>query len=148
MEVNSMPVARNPYAKQMNQYQNTKIQQAKPEELTLMLYEGAIKFCNIAIMGLENNDEKKFTTYLLKVENIIDYLNNTLDMKYPVAKDFENVYNYLMKRLVEADLHREEAMDIMNEVNKHIHTMRDTWVDAIKIAKGQMPAPKPVPAGA
>ncbi|WP_242832960.1 flagellar export chaperone FliS [Butyrivibrio sp. LC3010] len=143
-----MPVARNPYAKQMNQYQNTKIQQAKPEELTLMLYEGAIKFCNIAIMGLENNDEKKFTTYLLKVENIIDYLNNTLDMKYPVAKDFENVYNYLMKRLVEADLHREEAMDIMNEVNKHIHTMRDTWVDAIKIAKGQMPAPKPVPAGA
>ncbi|WP_242845471.1 flagellar export chaperone FliS [Butyrivibrio sp. WCE2006] len=143
-----MPVARNPYAKQMNQYQNTRIQQAKPEELTLMLYEGAIKFCNIAIMGLENNDERKFTTYLLKVENIIDYLNNTLDMKYPVAKDFENVYNYLMKRLVEADLHREESMEIMNEVNKHIHTMRDTWVEACKIAKGQAPAPKPVPAGA
>ena len=53
-----------------------------------------------------------------------------------------------MKRLVEADLHREEAMEIMNEVNKHIHTMRDTWVDAIKIARGQMPAPKRVPAGA
>ena len=143
-----MPVARNPYAKQMNQYQNNKIQMAKPEELTLMLYDGAIKFCNIAIMGLENNDERKFTTYLLKVENIIDYLNNTLDMKYPVAKDFENVYNYLMKRLVEADLHREDALEIMNEVNKHIHTMRDTWVDAMKIARGQMPAPNTVPAGA
>ncbi|WP_242840986.1 flagellar export chaperone FliS [Butyrivibrio sp. AE3004] len=143
-----MPVTRNPYAKQMNQYQNNKIQQAKPEELTLMLYDGAIKFCNIAIMGLENNDERKFTTYLLKVENIIDYLNNTLDMKYPVAKDFENVYNYLMKRLVEADLHREDALEIMNEVNKHIHTMRDTWVDAMKIARGQMPAPNTVPAGA
>ena len=143
-----MPVTRNPYAKQMNQYQNTKIQQAKPEELTLMLYDGAIKFCNIAIMGLENNDDLKFTTYLLKVENIIDYLNNTLDMKYPVAKDFENVYNYLMKRLVEADLHREDALEIMNEVNRHIHTMRDTWVDAMKIARGQMPAPAPVPAGA
>ena len=136
-----MPVARNPYAKQMNQYQNTKIQMAKPEELTLMLYDGAIKFCNIAIMALENNDENKFLTYLLKVENIIDYLNNTLNMNYPVAKDFENVYNYLMKRLVEADLHREDSMEIMNEVNKHLHTMRDTWVDAIKIAKGQMPAP-------
>ncbi|WP_242831980.1 flagellar export chaperone FliS [Butyrivibrio sp. VCD2006] len=146
-----MPVARNPYARQsnmMNQYQNTKIQQAKPEELTLMLYDGAIKFCNIAIMGLEKNDEKKFTTYLLKVENIIDYLNNTLDMKYPVAKDFENVYNYLMKRLVEADLHRDESLEIMNEVNKHIHTMRDTWAEAIKIARGQAPAPQSVQAGA
>ncbi|WP_242829438.1 flagellar export chaperone FliS [Butyrivibrio sp. WCD3002] len=138
-----MPIARNPYAKQMNQYQNTKIQMAKPEELTLMLYDGAIKFCNIAIMGLESEDERKFTTYLLKVENIIDYLNNTLDMKYPVAKDFENVYNYLMKRLVEADVHREESLEIMNEVNKHLHTMRDTWADAMKIARGQMPAPVP-----
>ena len=72
---------RNPYARQMNQYQNNKIQTARPEELTLMLYDGAIKFCNIAIMGLEQNDETKFTTHLLKVENIIDYLNNTLDMK-------------------------------------------------------------------
>ncbi len=138
-----MPVARNPYAKQMNQYQNNKIQMAKPEELTLMLYDGAIKFCNIAIMALENDDEKKFLTYLLKVENIIDYLNNTLNMNYPVAKDFENVYNYLMKRLVEADIHRDQSLEIMNEVNKHIHTMRDTWVDAMKIAKGQMPAPAP-----
>ncbi len=136
-----MPVARNPYAKQMNQYQNTKIQMAKPEELTLMLYDGAIKFTNIAIMGLENEDDLKFTTYLLKVENIIDYLNSTLNMNYPVAKDFENVYNYIMKRLVEADLHRDESLEIMHEVNKHIHTMRDTWADAMKIAKGQMPAP-------
>ena len=136
-----MPMPRNPYAKQMNQYQNNKIQMAKPEELTLMLYDGAIKFCNISIMALENNDEAKFLTYLLKVENIIDYLNNTLNMNYPVAKDFENVYNYLMKRMVEADLHRENSLEIMNEVNKHLHTMRDTWVDAMKIAKGQMPAP-------
>ena len=32
-------------------YQNSKIMTASPAELTLMLYEGAIKFCNIAIMG-------------------------------------------------------------------------------------------------
>lgn len=125
----------NPYAKQMNQYQNQKVIGAKPEELTLMLYEGAIKFCNIAIMGLEKEDEEKFTTYLLKVENIIDYLNNTLDMKYAVSKDFENVYKYLLRTLVEADLNHEEAMPKMEEVNKHLHTMRDTWRDAMKLSK-------------
>ncbi len=131
-----MPAMNNPYAKQLNQYNNNKVLTAKPEELTLMLYDGAIKFTNIAIMGLEKDDARKFETYLLKVENIVDYLNNTLDMKYPVAKDFENVYKYLLGRLVDADLHREHAMDNMNEVNKHLHTMRDTWKEAMNLAKG------------
>ena len=39
----------NAYAK----YNNSKILTASPAELTLMLYDGAIKFCNIAIMGIE-----------------------------------------------------------------------------------------------
>ncbi|MBQ7431833.1 MAG: flagellar export chaperone FliS [Butyrivibrio sp.] len=127
----------NPYAKQLDQYNNSKVLTAKPDELTLMLYDGAIKFTNIAIMALEKNDSKKFEMYLLKVENIIDYLNNTLDMKYAVAKDFENVYKYLLGRLVDADLHRENAMNNMNEVNKHLHTMRDTWKEVMQIARGQ-----------
>jgi flagellar protein FliS len=132
-----MPAMNNPYAKQLDQYNNSKVLTAKPDELTLMLYDGAIKFTNIAIMALEKNDSKKFEMYLLKVENIIDYLNNTLDMKYAVAKDFENVYKYLLGRLVDADLHRENAMNNMNEVNKHLHTMRDTWKEVMQIARGQ-----------
>jgi flagellar protein FliS len=130
------PYANNLYAKQLNQYNSNKVLTAKPEELTLMLYDGAIKFTNIAIMGLEKGDSRKFETYLLKVENIVDYLNNTLDMKYPVAKDFENVYKYLLGRLVDADLHRDRAMDNMNEVNKHLHTMRDTWKEVMQLSKG------------
>ncbi|MBQ7428764.1 MAG: flagellar export chaperone FliS [Butyrivibrio sp.] len=132
-----MPAMNNPYAKQLDLYNNSKVLTAKPDELTLMLYDGAIKFTNIAIMALEKNDSKKFEMYLLKVENIIDYLNNTLDMKYAVAKDFENVYKYLLGRLVDADLHRENAMNNMNEVNKHLHTMRDTWKEVMQIARGQ-----------
>lgn len=132
-----MPAMNNPYAKQLDQYNNSKVLTAKPEELTLMLYDGAIKFTNIAIMALEKDDAKKFEMYLLKVENIVDYLNNTLDMKYEVSKDFENVYKYLLGRLVDADLHRENAMANMNEVNKHLHTMRDTWKEAMQIARGQ-----------
>ncbi len=41
------------------QYQNAKIMTASPAELTLMLYDGAIKFGNIAILGMENNDPAK-----------------------------------------------------------------------------------------
>ena len=117
------------------QYQSSKLMTASPAELTLMLYEGAIKFCNIAQIGLEKGDELKFTTNLVKVENIIDYLNSTLDMKYPVAKDFENVYNLMLGLCVDADMHREYAEENMAKVNKFLHTMRDTWVQAMAMSK-------------
>lgn len=117
------------------QYNNSKVLTASPQELTKMLYDGAIKFCNIAQIGLEKGDDLKFTTNLVKVENIIDYLNSTLDMKYPVAKDFENVYNLMLGLCVDADLHREYAAENMAKVNKYLHTMRDTWVQAMALSK-------------
>lgn len=52
-------MAANPYAQQYAQYNTNKIMSASPAELTLLLYEGAIKFCNMAIMGIEHNDIQK-----------------------------------------------------------------------------------------
>ena len=73
------------------QYQNNKVLTASPAELTLMLYDGAIKFCNIAMMAIDSKDVQKAYTNIVKAEKIIDYLRVTLDMRYPVAKDFENI---------------------------------------------------------
>ena len=114
------------------QYNNSKVLTASPQELTKMLYDGAIKFCNIAQIGLEKGDDLKFTTNLVKVENIVDYLNSTLDMKYPVAKDFENVYNYLQDRLVMANIKKDK--EILEEVLEHLRTMRDTWKQVMELS--------------
>ena len=81
------------------QYNNSKILTASPAELTLMLYEGAIKFCNIAILAVEEKDVEKAHTNIRKVEKIIDYLRQTLDMKYPVAEHFERIYTYLSQQI-------------------------------------------------
>ena len=40
-------------------YNRNKIMTASPGELTLMLYEGAIKFCNIAISAIEQGEIQK-----------------------------------------------------------------------------------------
>ncbi len=118
------------------QYNNSKILTASPAELTLMLYEGAIKFCNIAIAAIEHKDVPKAHTNIIKVQRIIDYLRQTLDMKYPVAQDFENIYVYLSQRLVEANLKKDK--DILEEVNGHLRSVRDTWKEVMRInqAKG------------
>ena len=69
-------------------YQNNRIATATPAELTLLLYEGAIKFCNLALIALEKKDYEKTNTNIIKAERIISEFRATLDKKYPVAKDF------------------------------------------------------------
>ena len=116
-------------------YQNSKIMTASPAELTLMLYDGAIKFCNIAIVGIEKNDIEKAHNNIVKVERIITEFQATLDHKYPVAKDFDNVYNYLKRRLLEANLKKDA--EILEEVLGHLRTMRDTWKEVMAINQGK-----------
>ena len=114
-------------------YANNKIMTASPAELTLMLYEGAIKFANLAVAGIEENDIQKAHTNIMKVERIIEEFQATLNHKYPVAKDFDNVYNYLLIRLKEANVKKDK--EIMVEVLKHLRTMRDTWKEVMRTGR-------------
>ena len=116
-------------------YANSKIMTASPAELTLMLYDGAIKFCNIAIAGIEKNDIEKAHNNIIKVDRILNEFQVTLDYKYEVAKDFNNVYTYLRKRLVEANVKKD--IEILEEVLKHLRTMRDTWKEVMAINSGK-----------
>lgn len=118
----------NPYA----QYNNSKILTASPAELTLMLYEGAIKFCNMAIMGIEQKDIEKAHTNIMKTQRIIEEFRNTLDHKYPVWEDFDRVYVYILQRLFEANVKKDK--EILEEVNTHLRSMRDTWKEVMKRA--------------
>lgn len=115
------------------QYNNSKILTASPAELTLMLYEGAIKFCNVAIMAIEKKDIEKAYLNIVRVQKIVDEFRATLDMKYPVAQDFDRVYVYLQKRLIEANMKKDK--EILEEVNTHLRAMRDTWKEVMKRAK-------------
>lgn len=93
-----------------NNYARERIMNASPAQLTLMLYDGAIKFCNIAIMAVEKKDIQKAHNNIIKVENIISEFRATLNFKYPVAQEFENVYKYLAERLVEANIKKDKEI--------------------------------------
>lgn len=111
-------------------YANNKIMTASKGELTLMLYEGAIKFCNMAIAAVEEHDVQKAHTNIVKVERIIEEFQSTLNYKYPVAKDFNNVYEYLHQQLTQANIKKDK--EILEEVLKHLRTMRDTWKEVMR----------------
>lgn len=113
-------------------YQNSKIMTATPQELTLMLYDGAIKFCNLAIMAIEKKEIPKAHSNIVKTENIIREFRSTLDVRYSTAKDFDVMYEYINRRLVEANMKKDK--EILEEVLVYIKDMRDTWKELMKEA--------------
>lgn len=122
-----MALARN--AAQM--YQHNSVQTASPAKLILMLYDGCIKFCNVALEAIEQNDLEKANINIQKAQKIITQLRMDLDMKYPVAQEFDVVYDYIYRRLVESNI--QKNAEILQEALKHIRTMRDTWIEVMKV---------------
>ena len=114
----------------INAYQRNAILTATPPELTLMLYEGAIKFCNIGILAIEKNDYEKANTNIKKAQAIFTELRVNLDRKYPVSEDFERVYDYIYRRLVEGNIHKD--IEIIEDALKYIREMRDTWKEVMR----------------
>lgn len=116
----------NPYA----QYQNSKILTASPAELTLMLYDGAIKFGNIAIASMRNGEVQRAHDNIVRVERIIEEFRSTLDHNYEVAKEFDKVYVYLLERLLICNAKKDP--EIMEEIVGHLRSMRDTWTEVMR----------------
>jgi len=118
-----------------NQYLRSKVMTASKAELTLMLYEGAIKFCNMGLMAMEKGNIPEVHKNITKAEAIIDEFRATLNYKYAVANDFNNVYMYVRDCMVEANISKkpeklEEAVGILRE-------MRDTWKEVMRLTAQQ-----------
>lgn len=119
----------NPYAK----YANNKVTTASPAELTLMLYEGAIKFCNLAKKDMEQGEHGNAIGNIQKARNIIVELQSTLNFKYPVAKEFDVIYTYIFSLMVEVTTKQnQEALD---EVLVQLRELRDIWKQVMRLTK-------------
>lgn len=117
----------------LNQYKQNTVFTATPEELTLMLYDGGIKFMNIAKYNIENNQVEKAHQALIRAQDIIIELSSSLNMEYEISNNFKRLYDFIMDNLIDANINKEikpieEALEILTE-------MRDTWKEAMKEVK-------------
>lgn len=125
--------------KAFNAYQANSVANAKPEELTLMLYNGLIRFIIQAQKGIEENDLSKTHDNMIKAENILLEFEATLDNQYEISHNLFLLYDYMYRRLVDANLKKDPV--ILAEVLGFATELRDTWAQAIKQTKEQMHAP-------
>lgn len=129
-----VPVIRSQPAKENgNGYLEQKIMHAKPEELTLMLYDGILKFLKQSKLFIEQNDIERTNIALVRAQDIIDELNVTLNMDYDVSQNLRELYIFMNSRLVEANIKKDQG--IIDEVLELATEMRDTWKEAMGLAK-------------
>jgi len=122
-------IAQNAY----NQYREKSIQTARPEELTLMLYNGLVKFIMRAIDAVQKNKTEDAHNNIIRAQDIIQEFMRTLDKRYPIAVSLELLYDYMYRRLVEANLRKD--VSILTEVLDMAKQLRDVWEHAMKLAR-------------
>jgi len=121
-------LANNPYA----QYQQTQIETAPPERLLLMLYDGAIRFTNVAKKAIDDKDFSTCHTYCIKVQNILTELMVTLKMDVggELARNLFDLYEYLTHLTIQANVSKTTGP--LEEVLMHLKELREAWAQAAK----------------
>ena len=114
-------------------YKRQQILTATPEALTLMLYNGALRFMTEGREALEKKDFEEANISLQKAQNIITEFRVTLNMEYEIAHQLMPLYNYVYDRLVEANLRSD--VDKIDEAKHIITELRDAWAKAMVKAR-------------
>ena len=114
-------------------YKRQQIMTATPEALTLMLYNGALRFMTEGTEALQKKDYEQANTSIQKAQNIISEFRITLNMDYDISQQLLPLYNYAYDRLVEANL--KSDISKIDEARDIITGLRDAWAEAMKKAR-------------
>lgn len=114
-----------------NVYKQNSVTTASPGELTLMLYNGCLKFLHQGKIAIDARDIQLKNTNLQKAQAIIQELMLTLNMDYEISKQMIYLYEYMNNRLIEANLQNDKGAIV--EVEGLVTEFRDTWKEVIKV---------------
>lgn len=120
-----------------NQYKENSVYTAAPEELTLMLYNGLVKFIMQAQLAIDEKNIEKSNNCIIRAQNILYEFQNTLDMSYDISSNLALIYDYMVRRLIQANMKKDK--EILEEVLDLAKELRDVWAQAMKLAKQKQP---------
>ncbi len=112
----------NPYG----QYRRNQVDTATPEKLLLMVYDGAVRFVRSAREGVANRDFERANREIIRVQDILAELTAALDFgRSDVSKSLFALYEYMNRRLIEANIRKDEK--ILEEVESMLGGLREAW---------------------
>jgi flagellar secretion chaperone FliS len=111
-------------------YQRNQVLTARSEELTLLLFNGGVKFLNQAKLAIEKKDPAKAHTSIMKAQDILSELMVTLNMDVELSNSLYSLYDYMKQRLIEANITKD--IEILKEIEGMFQELKTTWVQAMK----------------
>ncbi|GIO26426.1 flagellar export chaperone FliS [Ornithinibacillus bavariensis] len=111
-------------------YQNNAVNTATGGELTLMLYNGCLKFIKHAQKDIQDKNMEAKNTNIQKAQAIIQELMLTLDQEVDISQQILPLYDYMYRRLMEANIKNDVA--ILEEIQGFVVEFRDTWKQVIQ----------------
>jgi len=116
----------------MEKYKQQSILTASPEELTLMLYNGCLKYILLGKEFIVQKNIPKANENIMKAQKIISHLQTTLNMDFAIAKDFDSMYEFMLQLLVKANIKKDTEK--LEQAYELVEDFRDTWHQAMKKA--------------
>jgi flagellar protein FliS len=119
------------------QYQQNQILSATPEQILIMLYDGAIRFTRQAVAGIEEGDRLKKLEGTRRAMAIITEFANTLDHEVggEIAENLDALYAFMTRELTQANLSSD--IERYRVVEDLLVGLRSTWVEAIEIKRSE-----------
>jgi flagellar protein FliS len=111
-----------------NEYLRNAVMTASPEQLHLMLYDGAIRFTRQGVEGVEqNNYEQAYNGFSRAQKIVLEMLNSlNYDVDRALCEKMAGLYTFIYRRLVEASTTRN--VKPANEAIELLNYQRETWV--------------------
>jgi len=119
------------------QYQQNQILSASPEQILVMLYDGAIRFTRQAMIGIEDGRASVKVEGISRAMAIISEFANTLDHEVggEIAENLDALYSFMIRELTQANLNND--MQKLKIVEGLLVDLRQTWIEAIEIARSE-----------
>lgn len=124
----------NPYQK----YQQTSVNTATPAELTLMLYNGCLKFMGQAKQAIESSNIEKKNEYIQRSQMVIQEFMVTLNKDVAMSEDLMRLYDYILRKLIDANTKND--LEALSEAEEMVMNLRNTWKEMIQSQKRTQPA--------
>ncbi|MDD2421498.1 MAG: flagellar export chaperone FliS [Heliobacteriaceae bacterium] len=116
-------------------YAAQRVLTAPKEELTLLLYDGAIKFVNQSIRALADRDYQVAHNANLRAQAIVRELMVTLDTQFEIAGNLMALYDYVEYRLIQGNIKKDPEQ--LSEAREMLQELRETWAQAVKTFRSQ-----------
>ncbi|MCS6776022.1 MAG: flagellar export chaperone FliS [Chloroherpetonaceae bacterium] len=126
------------------QYQQVQIETASPTRLIVMLYDGALRFCTLALEAMQARQLEAQNNYLIKAQRIIGELMSSLNREAggEVAANLFRLYTHILQQLVQANLTDDPAL--IESAIQALRELRESWAQ-VDLMMAQSGAGQPRP---